>query len=398
MTTESGGSLQTLRRSNEERLLSLLLRQSSLHRAELARLAGLSRTTVSTIINDLQARGLVIETSAPDTAYDGRAREFLAVNPNAGAAGGLDFTLTGVWGHLTNLAGSPIASDGVIVGADSAWSDRLKAGITLLDRLLGQAGRQRTDLIGLGVGVPGPIDLVTGVVGASLPGQAWAGVKVAEEFAAHLPVQVLVENNTRLEAVAEIMSGAGRGARDVFYFGLSSGIGTGLFLDGKLYRGFSGGAGEFGHVSINIDGPVCPCGNRGCLTQYAAIPAVLDQLRHRFDGPVTVEDVIAAVHSADRACVGVMEDTGQIVGRALANICNLLNPERIVVGGELAKAGEVLLEPIRAGIRRFALPLVHDVEVVAAQLDLGARAGAIGAATLVLAETPQLAAALLHTS
>ncbi|HEY3001643.1 MAG TPA: ROK family transcriptional regulator, partial [Kribbellaceae bacterium] len=391
MITENGGSLQTLRRTNQARLLSLLIEHAPVHRAKLARLAGVSRTTVSTIIGELVERGLVVETVAPAAAHDGRAREFLTVAPDAGAAAGLDFTLDRIWGHLTDMSGRQIASLGAQVPAGSPWTERLDAGLELLDRLLAESGRDRSDLIGVGIGVPGPIDRSTGVVGASLPGQAWAGVNVAKEFGSRVAAAVVVENNTRLEAVTEIMSGAGRGARDVFYFGLSSGIGTGLFLDGKLYRGAVGAAGELGHVSVNIDGPACPCGNRGCLVQYAAVPAVLAALREHLGPDCTVDDVLAAAAAGDRACTGVLADVGTVVGRVLANLCNLLNPERIVVGGELSRAGDVLLEPIRTAIRRYALTVARDADVVAAELDLGARAGAIGAATLVLAETPQLA-------
>lgn len=396
MTTPTGGSLQALRRINQERLLALLLVHGPNHRAELARLSGLSRTSISTIASELLTQQLIIEhDDRPDPDVNARARGFLAINPAAGSAAGLDFTLRQIWGHITDLAGKPVASAGRPVPAESTWQQRLAAGLDLLDTLLAEAGQDRRKLIGIGVGVPGPIDLRTGVVGPSLPGQAWPGVNVAAEFAKHLPAPVLVENNTRLEAVAEVEWGAGRGAQDVLFVGLSTGIGTGLFVNGNLYRGANGGAGELGHVSINLDGPACPCGNRGCLVQYAAIPAVLKALRMHLGPDASVEDLHAALAAGDRACAGVMSDVGQIVGRLLANVCNLLNPERIIIGGELARAGDLLLEPMRTSLRRHAMTLTRDVEVVAAQLDLGARSGARGGAALVLREAGSLAAALL---
>ncbi|WP_330308121.1 MULTISPECIES: ROK family protein [unclassified Streptomyces] len=137
---------------------------------------------------------------------------------------------------------------------------------------------ERTQVIGVGVGVPGPIHRDTGVGGVSLPGQPWSHVHAAEEFERALGVPVTVENNTRLEGVAEARWGAGSGAVSLFYFGLSNGIGSGLILDGRLYRGAVGAAGELGHVSVGVDGPPCPCGNRGCLVLYAGIPAVLGGL------------------------------------------------------------------------------------------------------------------------
>jgi predicted NBD/HSP70 family sugar kinase len=399
MATPTGGSLQSLRRNNQERLLALLLEHGPSHRAELARQSGLSRTSVSTIASELLTQGLIVEQDDhPVPGIDGRARGFLAVNPASGSAAGLDFTLRQVWGHLTDLAGQPVASAGRPVPAASAWQQRLAVGLELLDTLLTQVGQDRRKLIGLGVGVPGPIDLRTGVVGPSLPGQAWAGVSVAAEFGKHLSVPVLVENNTRLEAVAEMAWGAGQGAKNVLFIGLSSGIGTGLFFNGNLYRGETGGAGELGHVSVNLDGPACPCGNRGCLVQYASIPAVLDALRFRLGPDASVEDLHTALGSGDRACAGVIADVGHILGRLLANLCNLINPERIIIGGELSRAGEVLLEPVRTSLHRHAMTLVRDVEVVAAELDLGARSGARGGAALVLREAGSLASALLATT
>lgn len=395
--SERSGSLQSLRRTNQERLFSLLLNRGPTHRAELARLAGVSRTTVSTIISELLERNLVIETEPPaGKRLDGRAREVLTINPAAGAAAGLDFTLRNIDVFITDLAGQPLGNAGATIQADASWTDRAAAALALLDNLLDEARLSRPDLIGVGVGVPGQIASATGTVGPSLPGQAWVGVNVPHEFGQRLNVPVLVENNTRLESVAEIMHGAGRGAQNLFYFGLSSGIGTGMFFNGELYRGAVGGAGELGHMSVDIDGPACPCGNRGCLIQYAAVPAILETLRPRFGAEVTIEEILDAADAGDRACAGVLSDAGQLVGRVLANICNLLNPERIVVGGELARAGDILLNPMRTSLQRYAMALSREVELVPAQLEHGSRAGALGGAALVLRETPGLASILLR--
>ncbi|WP_433015720.1 ROK family protein [Kribbella sp. CA-294648] len=404
MAAKDTGSLRALRRTNSERMLSALMEHGALHRAELARICGLSRTTVSTIVADLVMGGVVIEVVGDQVAragidaseVDGRARGFLQANPSAGAAGGLDFTLERVWCHLTDLSGETLASDGVTAARDTPWQERLTAGLTLLDDLLSQAGLDRGDLVGVAIGVPGPIDLRTGVVGPSLPGQAWAGVNVAAEFGRRLDVPVLVENNTRLEAVAEFTWGAGRGVDDVLYLGLSTGIGSGLLVDGNLHHGGArGGGGEIGHLSADSSGASCPCGNRGCLVQYASLPAVLAALTPVLGKQAGLDDLLAAAAEGQPDTVRVLREAGEHTGRVLANICNLLNPARIIVGGELARAGDLVLEPIRATLRRTAMGLTRDAEVVAAELDLGARAGASGAAALVLRQTDQLVTALL---
>lgn len=388
------GSLQSLRRANQERLLTLLLRKGPAHRAELARRADLSRTTVSTIVTELMGRGLVAE-SEGDPGADGRAKETLAINPEAAVALGLDFTFDHVWVHLSDLGHREIASAGRAVDTGLGWAERIDVAAALLDGLIAAHGLDRSAIVGAGVGLPGPIEKATGIVSTTLPDQPWSHVHAADEFARRLRLPVVIENNTRLEAVAEAYSGAGRGVRDLMYVGLSNGIAAGLILDGRIFRGASGAAGELGHTSINVDGPACPCGNRGCLVLHAGIPAVLAALRPHLGANATVEDVLAAAAAGDRACEGVLADVGQTTGRVLASLCNLLDPERIVVGGELARAGDVLLDPLRTAIRRYALTLVREVEVVPAALDLGARAGAVGGAALILRERPGLAAALL---
>lgn len=395
MREKPGGSLHTLRRTNEEQLLALLLARGPLHRAALARRAGISRTTVSTIVNDLMARGLVVQSDEePDEGHDGRARDLLSVHPRAAAVAGMNHTFDGVWVHLRDLSSQEIASRGAALDPACGPAERITAGVGILHELLDDHGLRPGQIIGAGIGVPGPIDHTTGVVGVSLPGQPWSHIHVVQEFERALGLPVAVENNTRLEAVAEARWGAGRGVRNLLYVGLSNGIAAGLILDGRLHRGAIGAAGELGHVSVSLDGPTCRCGNRGCLVLHAGIPAVLAALRPAFGGGIGLDEMLARTAAGDRAGEGVFSDVGAVVGQVLANLCNLLNPERIVVGGELSLAGEVLLEPMRAAIRRYALSLVRDVDVVPAELGIGARVGALGGAALVLGEAPDLAAAL----
>jgi len=391
-----GGSLRTLRRSNQERLLALLLEHGPLHRAGLARRADLSRTTVSTIVAELMARGLVVETDQPSTIADrdGRAREMLTLNPAAAVVVGINYTFNRVWVHIADLFWREIASVGTELAEDLGPTQRIEIGVGVLHELLARHALSRERIISAGIGVPGPIEVASGVVGVTLPGQPWSHVHAAEEFGRRLGLPVSIENNTRLEAVAEARWGAGAGVTNLLYFGLSSGIACGLILNGTLYRGAVGAAGELGHVSVNVEGPPCPCGNRGCLVQYAGIPAVLAALGRVVGSKADLAELMRRTAAGDRAAESVFADVGAVVGQVLANLCNLLNPERIVVGGELSAAGDMLLEPMRAAIRRYALSLVRDVEVVPAALGLGARAGALGGAALVLSEIPALAGAL----
>lgn len=392
--SRTGGALKLLRRTNRERVLELLLTSGPMHRAELARRADVSRTTASTLVAELMEQGLVVETDEASPSADGRAKESLALAPGAGLILGMDFIFDRVWIHLTDLSGKEIASRGAVLDEGMAWLERVDAAMSVLHEMLAERHLDAASILGAGIGVPGPVDKATGHVGVSLPGQPWSHVHAAEEFERRLGIPVSIENGTRLEAVAEANWGAGRDIDSLLYVNLSSGIGSSLIVGGRAYSGAVGAAGELGHVSVDINGPACGCGNRGCLVLYAGIPAILAALRPHLGEQTTIEDVLRHCAQGDRACAGVLADAGAIVGRALASLCNLLNPERIVIGGELAGAGAVLFEPLREAIHRYALSLVREVEVVPVQLDLGVRAGAVGGAALVQSDTAALAAAL----
>ena len=223
-----------------------------------------------------------------------------------------------------------------------------------------------------------------------LPG--WAGLRPAAELERRVGIHVDVDNDANLGALAEIAFGAARGARDVIYIKVASGIGAGIVIGGNLQRGSTGVAGELGHVLADPDGRVCRCGNRGCLETVAAAPALTDLLRTSRGGDVTTRTMVALAQEGDLGARRVLDDAGRAIGRALAVLVNCLNPERIVVGGELGTAGDWLLEGIRESLGRYALPrAVEAVSVVAGVL--GDRAEVLGALSLVISDTQRLSSA-----
>jgi predicted NBD/HSP70 family sugar kinase len=199
-----------------------------------------------------------------------------------------------------------------------------------------------------------------------------------------LPVQA--DNDANLGALGEATWGAGRGCDDFLFVQVRTGIGVGLMLGGSVYRGAAGLAGEFGHVTIDESGPWCGCGNRGCLQQFASEPAILRALADSQDPPATIAAVVAAAKAGHRASLRVLADAGRHIGDALAAACNLLNPRRVIIGGELRLAGDLLLAAIRSALERRTLgAVVASTELVPAEL--GAAAEVRGALTLVLLET-----------
>ena len=186
-----------------------------------------------------------------------------------------------------------------------------------------------------------------------------------------------------------MLSGAGRGFADVVYVMLSAGVGAGIVLDGRLYRGAAGIAGELGHVSLSEEGELCRCGQRGCLETVASTGAVLGVLRRAYGEALTLPRVLELAADGNVGCRRVLNDAGRAVGRVLADACNHLDPGAIVVGGELSAAGSLLLDGVRSAIERHALP------VLAASVDvrlgsLGERAALLGAIGLVAGDTERV--------
>ena len=240
-----------------------------------------------------------------------------------------------------------------------------------------------SEVIGIGLGLPAPIDSRTGEVGAVsiLPG--WVGVPAAQLASDHFGQPVEVDNDANMGVLAEYMWGSGQGCDNVAFLKLADGVGAGLFIDGRLYRGRNGTAGEIGHTTFDEFGDVCRCGNRGCLETIVAARAVVGLLEPRFGTQLTVADIVRMAEEGDTACIRVLADTGRQAGVAVANLCNLFNPERILIGGELAQAGELLLAPMRESVRRCGIPSsTEDLRIELASL--GARAPVLGAVATAL--------------
>ena len=193
----------------------------------------------------------------------------------------------------------------------------------------------------------------------------------------------VVDNDANLGALAEVRYGAARGCDHAAYIKVSHGVGAGLIVDGRVFRGRAGTAGEIGHVTIDENGPVCRCGNRGCLETLVASHVVIGLLAPSRGPDLSIADIVAMAERGDAACIRVLADTGRHVGVAAASLCNLVNPERLVIGGELALAGELLLGPMREVVGRYAVPsAVRSLDIRVAEL--GPRAQVLGAVALGL--------------
>jgi predicted NBD/HSP70 family sugar kinase/biotin operon repressor len=379
--------LQSLRDANRQLVVQTLRRRGIVSRAEIARSTGLSRSTVSSLVTDLQRVGLIVEREGDQQhgAQVGRPPVLIALSPSAGTVVGVDFGHSHIAVAVGDLAHNVLAERWHEVDVDHNAAEGLDAAAALVDAALAEADVERDSVIGVGMGLPGPISASQQTVGSTsiLPG--WVGVNAAREMERRLGFPVSVENDANLGALAEHVWGAGRGARDVAYIKASSGIGAGLIIDGRLHRGVGGTAGEIGHTHFREEGEACRCGNRGCLETVARADAITSSVAAGRGRPLTLAEVIELARTGDAPAQRVIADAGRAIGVAVANLCNLLNPGRVIVGGELSAAGQVLLAPLVDSLDRYAIPTAAaDVQVVAGEL--GKRAEVMGALALVLSD------------
>ena len=364
--------------------------RGSVSRADIARQTGLARSTVSSLVSDLQGSGLVVESPSANgrdhgNSKGGRPPVLLTLNPSAGAVLGIHFDHRFVRVAVAELDHRILAEEARELDVDHDAASTFDVAAELAEHVVARAGVKAERLLGAGVAVPGPIDHETGAVGSTTIMPGWVGLDLAAELERRLSLPVHIDNDANLGALAESVLGAGRDVSEMVYVMLSSGIGAGLVLGGRLHRGARGTAGEIGHVVVNEQGPICRCGNRGCLETYAGAFALAELLRASH-GDLTPERMIELAQQGDPACRRVIGDSARIVGNVVAALCNQLNPQRIVVGGTVSPAGELVLEPMRDVVRRFAIPAAaDDAQVV--QGALGERAELLGALILVVGQS-----------
>ncbi|MFD4694950.1 ROK family protein [Streptomyces sp. NPDC056452] len=379
---ETPGSQTSLHRANLERVVRAVRMAGSLTQAEIARSTGLSAATVSNIVRELKDGGTVEVTP---TSAGGRRARSVSLSGDAGIVIGVDFGHTHLRVAIGNLAHQVLAEESEPLDVDASSAEGFGRAEQLVNRLIETTGISPGKVIGVGLGVPGPIDVESGTLGSTsiLPG--WTGINPSQELSGRLGVPVYVDNDANLGALGELVWGSGRGVKDLAYIKVASGVGAGLVIDGTIYRGPGGTAGEIGHITLDESGPVCRCGNRGCLETFTAARYVLPLLQPSHGPELTMERVVQLAREGDPGCRRVIGDVGRHIGSGVANLCNLLNPSRVVLGGSLAEAGELVLGPIRDSVSRYAIPsAARQLSVLPGAL--GGRAEVLGALALVLSE------------
>ncbi len=322
-------------------------------------------------------------------------------NKRGGLFIGIDLGGTKISTALVDPSGRIVARDYRETLAAKGQKVVVERMVDAARRVMDEAGVVPSQVIGVGVGSPGPIDSRTGVVTAppNLPG--WRDVPLKQLIEEKLGLPTFLENDANAAALGEYRFGAGQGVQNMIYVTVSTGIGGGLILNGQLYGGATGAAGEIGHMTVLPWGPYCGCGNRGCLEALASgtaiaregrelvrrgVPTLIAELAEGNPERVTAKLVAEAAHRGDIEAQEILREAMAYLGVGMANLVNLFNPELIVIGGGLTKLGEELFGPVRRAIERRAFPAAaRVVHVVPAQL--GDDVGVLGAAAVAIAQT-----------
>jgi predicted NBD/HSP70 family sugar kinase len=371
-----------LRAANRTLVVDTVKQYGGLTQVELAAATGLSAATVSTIVRELLAAGVV---DIATTTRSGRRAQMVTLARRVGLAAGVQIGHRHLRVALGDFSHEVIAEQAMPLPHDHRVDTTLDRAALLVADLLEQVGATSDDVVGVGVGLPAPVDADTGMISVRDIMRGWDDVHIGQVMAKRLGRPVYVDNDANLGALAESTLGASAEFLDSVYVRASYGTGAGIIINRTVHRGFAGTAGEIGHVQLDPQGAVCRCGNRGCLDTVVGATALIEPLRGAY-GNLTLRDVIVRANDGDRGCAQVVADAGETIGTVVAGLGVAVNPQCVVVGGELAETGEVLLGPLREAVRRRLLPnRIAPTEVVPAAL--GRDAEVIGAMMLALQST-----------
>lgn len=344
---------------------------------ELAETTGLSPATVSTIVKQLLAAGVV---DTRNTVRSGRRAQLVTLAHQYGLLVGVHVSLRGVRIVIADSNFTVLEERVLPLPFDHRADTTLDRVALMIVELTETLGAELDEILGIGISVPAPIDPETGIISLPAVLRGWEDVPIADVLSRRLRVATFVDNDANLGALGEARLGAGRGVRDLLFVGVSYTVGAGIMIDGEIHHGVHGTAGEIGHALVDPLGAVCRCGSRGCLNAVVGVQHLIDSLQVSH-GPLSLTELIRLAQEGDPGSGQVVEDAGAAVGTVIANTAATVSPSLVIVGGELAQTGDLLLEPIRTAVaRRTVLNAAGPLPIVPSQL--AARASVMGALAL----------------
>ncbi|MBL8079391.1 MAG: ROK family transcriptional regulator [Anaerolineales bacterium] len=386
-----------VRETNLSFVLRQIHTQSPISRAQLAVLTGLNKSTVSSLVDDLIERNLVCETGMNSTGA-GRPATLLEINCNAGSIIGVELGVDFVSVAVTDFLGNIIWRRKEDADPSEDQKKMINQTLQIVKEAMTVAKKKGPRIFGIGLATPGTVDLKEGVL-IFAPNLHWRNVPFRKLFSEQTKLKVFIENDANAAAISEHLFGTARQCRDFLFVFAGVGIGGGLFLNGELYRGKNGYAGEIGHSPITAEPSqtICHCGNRGCWETYANQYSIIQRVQARLEvkrssivpklmaeqkSPLTIPLIKQAADAGDMEARESFIEAGHAMGQGFAGLINIFNPEKIILGGPLSIAGDYLLPTIKDTIARHSLTEIdQQAEVLISPF--GPDASLIGAIAIV---------------
>jgi len=383
MTKIPRANRDLIRSINRSLLLNAIKTGGEISRVALAHLTGLSAATVTAITGQLIKETLVFDKPTGDST-GGRPPILLALNPRGGFVIGIKLMEGHAVGALTDLNAAILARD-VVELADRQLETSVQMMACLVERLIKSSGIRKKQLMGVGVGVAGVVDFAHGMVKQN-PFFGWKDIPLRDVLEERLRVPVYIDNDVNTLTLSEKWLEQGQPENNFIVVTIGRGIGMGIVINGQIYRGKGGGAGEFGHVLVEPGGPLCDCGRRGCLESILSDRARVAQARAELDPGISgMDDLIQRAADGQPGAAAILSRAGTLLGRQIANLADLFDPDLIIISGEGVRMGEVFFAAVRAAFREHVMPgLAQDTEIRVNSW--GDDIWALGAASLVIAE------------
>ncbi|GHO46738.1 ROK family transcriptional regulator [Ktedonospora formicarum] len=385
MASTRTGSKRLLRDLNQSIVFNLIAEEQAISRTKLAKKSGLPAATITRIVANFISAGLVLEVQS-ETSSGGRRPVLLSINPSSGYAVGVKLRENGMTITLCDLSCTILcASEQTFTGGSPPYQvvDLMASAIK---QMISEAGLTFRQVLGVGIGLAGFVDSTHGICRYSSLFD-WRDAELGPALEFKLRVPVSVDNDVNTLAVAERLFGAGHDIDNFLLITTGRGVGMGVIINGEIYRGSHGGAGEFGHMTVDtrVDAPSCTCGKRGCLEAVASDYGILRAATGGDPGYYersALDDLVERAVAGDIAIQKIFRRAGEALGIATANLINIFDPERILITGEGLRAGELLLEPLRMTIPLHTFGVQKNVELVITPVD--ETTWARGAASLIL--------------
>ena len=382
----------------EAEVIRALRRQGRISRTEISNITGWSKAKASQEIRSMVDKGYLVEVGE-GASQGGRKPGLLKINDQLGYIVGIDIGATSLELALADVTGKILQRRSDAADVRAKAESVLMRCIELTLEMTEAQGCSPEQVLGIGVGVPGPVDFSRGVLVAPPLMPDWENFLIRDFFKdTFKSAYVVVDNDVNIMALAEQRLGGGTGVDHFIFVKIGTGIGAGIISNGRIHRGADGCAGDIGHICVDKKGPLCTCGNVGCLEAMSAGPAitakaleasrngnspVLSQMRESNGGTLRPEDVNAACREGDQSALDIIRASGQMVGETLASLVNFFNPSHIFIGGGIANFGNHLLVAIRRAVLQRSLPLA-TTHLSISFSRLGSDAGIIGAIALAL--------------